>query len=153
MSADDKVQAVLQLLSDAGRLDILRDGVVGPLSPVQRASSGVAAAVLACSPPRVISTRQPVYVRAWREFIQSGACHREDKRDRFEDVVHFIMELVERRQSRITISGTLAGIAFIGKLLWAYSPSAGELGQCILDGLSKEDGRRGSGRQPLTLAD
>ncbi|KAJ1172018.1 hypothetical protein NDU88_003874 [Pleurodeles waltl] len=47
---------------------------------------------------------QQAYVRAWREFTRSGACRRDDEGDRLEDVVRFIMELVESRQSRITIS-------------------------------------------------
>ncbi|KAJ1105921.1 hypothetical protein NDU88_003324 [Pleurodeles waltl] len=39
----------------------------------------------------------------------------------------------------------------MGKLLWGYPPSVGEVGQRILDGWAKEDRRQGSRRQPLTL--
>ncbi|KAJ1169038.1 hypothetical protein NDU88_000945 [Pleurodeles waltl] len=60
MSADEEVQAALRLLTEAGRLDILKEGVVGPSRPLWRASSGVAVAVLACSPPRTSDGRQAV---------------------------------------------------------------------------------------------
>ncbi|KAJ1177890.1 hypothetical protein NDU88_003142 [Pleurodeles waltl] len=46
MSDDAKLQAALRLLAEAGRLDILRKGV--------GASSGLAAALLACSPLRTV---------------------------------------------------------------------------------------------------
>ncbi|KAJ1215720.1 hypothetical protein NDU88_003328 [Pleurodeles waltl] len=60
MDAEDEVQAVLRLLTEAGCLDMLREVVVGPSRPAQQASSGVAAAVLACSPTRALSARQAV---------------------------------------------------------------------------------------------
>ncbi|KAJ1190416.1 hypothetical protein NDU88_007154 [Pleurodeles waltl] len=40
----------------------------------------------------------------------------------------------------------------MGKLLWGYQPLAGELGQRILDGWTKEGGRRERVQQPLTLS-
>ncbi|KAJ1142306.1 hypothetical protein NDU88_008633 [Pleurodeles waltl] len=58
MSAEEKVQAALRLLTEAGCLDILKEDVVGPSRPPRRASSGVAVAVLACSPPRAFDGRQ-----------------------------------------------------------------------------------------------
>ncbi|KAJ1197247.1 hypothetical protein NDU88_001109 [Pleurodeles waltl] len=47
--AESKLQEALRLLREAGRLDILKEGVEGPSRPPQRASGGVAAAVIACS--------------------------------------------------------------------------------------------------------
>ncbi|KAJ1191129.1 hypothetical protein NDU88_000445 [Pleurodeles waltl] len=60
MSSEDKVQAALRLLTEAGRLDMLKEGVIGPSRPARRASSGVVAVVLACSPPRALAVRQAV---------------------------------------------------------------------------------------------
>ncbi|KAJ1087866.1 hypothetical protein NDU88_001028 [Pleurodeles waltl] len=65
---------------------------------------------------------QQAYVRAWQEFRKSGERWRPDEKGRVEDVVHFIMAMLERRQSRITIVGKLAGIAFWGKFFWGYTP-------------------------------
>ncbi|KAJ1098236.1 hypothetical protein NDU88_003352 [Pleurodeles waltl] len=48
--ADEKVQKALALLEQAGRVDIVQPEALGLLRPVRRASAGVAAAVMACSP-------------------------------------------------------------------------------------------------------
>ncbi|KAJ1175410.1 hypothetical protein NDU88_000698 [Pleurodeles waltl] len=53
METDAKVLEALALLRQAGRLDLLKDGALAPARPARRASAGVAAAVAACSPPRV----------------------------------------------------------------------------------------------------
>ncbi|KAJ1130176.1 hypothetical protein NDU88_008532 [Pleurodeles waltl] len=50
--ADARVQEAFRLLREAGRLDLIQSGVGGPSRPTRRASSGVAAAVLACSESR-----------------------------------------------------------------------------------------------------
>ncbi|KAJ1088643.1 hypothetical protein NDU88_001799 [Pleurodeles waltl] len=55
MDTEAKVREALALLRQAGRLDLLRDGALAPTRPARRASAGVAAAVAACSPPRVAS--------------------------------------------------------------------------------------------------
>ncbi|KAJ1161180.1 hypothetical protein NDU88_001667 [Pleurodeles waltl] len=47
--ADEQVRAALQLLQEAGSLDLVRKAVVEHLRPARRAASGVAVAVLACS--------------------------------------------------------------------------------------------------------
>ncbi|KAJ1161175.1 hypothetical protein NDU88_001662 [Pleurodeles waltl] len=47
--ADEQVRAALQLLQEAGSLDLVRKAVVEHLSPARRVASGVAVAVLACS--------------------------------------------------------------------------------------------------------
>ncbi|KAJ1082308.1 hypothetical protein NDU88_002476 [Pleurodeles waltl] len=54
--ADEKVRKALALLEQAGRMDIVRPEALGPLCPVHRASAGVVAAVMACSPPRAART-------------------------------------------------------------------------------------------------
>ena len=41
---------------------------------------------------------------------------------------------MERKQSKVTIAGKLAGIAFVGKLVWGYTPTAGEMGRRMLEG-------------------
>ncbi|KAJ1127319.1 hypothetical protein NDU88_005722 [Pleurodeles waltl] len=51
MAAEAKVQQALRLLEEAGRLDLRRSEAAEAARPVRRAASGVAAAVLACSPP------------------------------------------------------------------------------------------------------
>ncbi|KAJ1164676.1 hypothetical protein NDU88_005110 [Pleurodeles waltl] len=56
--AERKVQEALRLLEEAGRLDLLQEGVGGPSRPPRRASGGVAAAVLACSTSRDVGGRQ-----------------------------------------------------------------------------------------------
>ncbi|KAJ1197594.1 hypothetical protein NDU88_001451 [Pleurodeles waltl] len=53
MEADPKVLEAVTLLRQAGRLDLLKEGALEPGRPARRASAGVAAAVAACSPPRV----------------------------------------------------------------------------------------------------
>ncbi|KAJ1124063.1 hypothetical protein NDU88_002526 [Pleurodeles waltl] len=52
MESEAKVREALALLSQTGRLDLLKEGA---LAPARRASAGVAAVVAACSPPRVVS--------------------------------------------------------------------------------------------------
>ncbi|KAJ1131464.1 hypothetical protein NDU88_009801 [Pleurodeles waltl] len=69
------------------------------------------------------------YLKAWKAFEQSGACRRQEQWDKVEDVVQFILGLIQKGQSRVTNSGKLAGIAFMGKLLWGYAPTAGDLGK------------------------
>ncbi|KAJ1185072.1 hypothetical protein NDU88_001867 [Pleurodeles waltl] len=54
MAAEVKGQEALCLLQEAGRLDFVREEVVGVLRPARRAASGVAAAFLACWPPRCV---------------------------------------------------------------------------------------------------
>ncbi|KAJ1160636.1 hypothetical protein NDU88_001131 [Pleurodeles waltl] len=49
---DRRVKQALELLKEAGRLDLLAAPVAPRERPVRRAASGVAAAVVACSPPR-----------------------------------------------------------------------------------------------------
>ncbi|KAJ1082599.1 hypothetical protein NDU88_002764 [Pleurodeles waltl] len=50
--AEDKVRVALALLQQAGHMDLVRPEVLAAERPVRRASAGIAAAVLACSPPR-----------------------------------------------------------------------------------------------------
>ncbi|KAJ1194421.1 hypothetical protein NDU88_003710 [Pleurodeles waltl] len=50
---DLKVQQALALLREAGRLDLVAPEALAQGRPVRWASAGVAAAVVACSPPRV----------------------------------------------------------------------------------------------------
>ncbi|KAJ1127202.1 hypothetical protein NDU88_005605 [Pleurodeles waltl] len=64
LMADDKVQEAFWLLSEAGRLDLVRDGALGPPLQARRAASRVAVAILACSPPHSVSaTKTAVSVR------------------------------------------------------------------------------------------
>ncbi|KAJ1105647.1 hypothetical protein NDU88_003052 [Pleurodeles waltl] len=49
---DECFRAVLQLLQEARRLDLVKDSVVENRCPARRAASSVEAAVLACSPLR-----------------------------------------------------------------------------------------------------
>ncbi|KAJ1115551.1 hypothetical protein NDU88_003774 [Pleurodeles waltl] len=53
MEVEAKVLEAVALLRQAGRMDFLKDGALAPGRPARRASAGVAAAVAACSPPRV----------------------------------------------------------------------------------------------------
>ncbi|KAJ1128301.1 hypothetical protein NDU88_006680 [Pleurodeles waltl] len=46
------VQAALSLLKKAGRMDLVRQEALPALRPARKAAQGVAAAVMACSPPR-----------------------------------------------------------------------------------------------------
>ncbi|KAJ1182070.1 hypothetical protein NDU88_007265 [Pleurodeles waltl] len=46
------LQAVVALLEKAGRMDLLRQEALPALCPARKAAHGVAAAVMACSPPR-----------------------------------------------------------------------------------------------------
>ncbi|KAJ1154104.1 hypothetical protein NDU88_006860 [Pleurodeles waltl] len=52
MAQDEQVRAALALLRQAGRLDLVKEEALAPGHPARRASAGVAAAVVACSPPR-----------------------------------------------------------------------------------------------------
>ncbi|KAJ1180203.1 hypothetical protein NDU88_005425 [Pleurodeles waltl] len=52
MEQDPKILEAVALLRQAGRLDLLVEGALAPERPARRASTGVAAAVAACSPPR-----------------------------------------------------------------------------------------------------
>ncbi|KAJ1110569.1 hypothetical protein NDU88_007919 [Pleurodeles waltl] len=54
---DPQVIRALELLQEAGRLDLVAAPAAPRVRPVRRAASGVAAVVAACSPPR---GRQPV---------------------------------------------------------------------------------------------
>ncbi|XP_078502881.1 integrase/recombinase xerD homolog [Lissotriton helveticus] len=96
-----------------------------------------------------VSTRT-AYELAWKEFLESGAGWRAPGWRRSEDVVQFILHLIDRGLTRVTIAGKLAGIAFMGKLLWGYSPSAGEVGKRMLEGWSRERGREHMVRRPLS---
>ena len=98
-----------------------------------------------------VSTRR-AYAQVLQEFLESGARRRsveEGLWQRTEDVVQFILGLIDRRQSRVTITGKLAGIAFVGKLLWGYAPSAGEVGRRMLEGWARKIGYEGRLRRPL----
>ncbi|KAJ1155834.1 hypothetical protein NDU88_008559 [Pleurodeles waltl] len=46
------LQEAVALLKKAGRMDLLRQEALPALYPARKASHGVAAAVMACSPPR-----------------------------------------------------------------------------------------------------
>ncbi|KAJ1090727.1 hypothetical protein NDU88_003856 [Pleurodeles waltl] len=62
MAAEGKVQQALRLLEEAGRLDLVRPGAAAAARPVRKAASGVATAVMACSPPRCANgAKQQVY--------------------------------------------------------------------------------------------
>ncbi|KAJ1118971.1 hypothetical protein NDU88_007158 [Pleurodeles waltl] len=52
--ADVRFQNALALLEHARRMDMVRPEALGLLHPAHRASAGVAAAVMACSPPRAV---------------------------------------------------------------------------------------------------
>ncbi|KAJ1161170.1 hypothetical protein NDU88_001657 [Pleurodeles waltl] len=54
--ADKRVRAALQLLQEAGSLDLVRKAVVEHLRPARRAASSVGGAVLACLPQRRMKT-------------------------------------------------------------------------------------------------
>ncbi|KAJ1089977.1 hypothetical protein NDU88_003117 [Pleurodeles waltl] len=56
--ADEKVRAALALalLQQAGRVALVRTEALATGRPVRRASAGVAAAVMACSPPRAVAS-------------------------------------------------------------------------------------------------
>ncbi|KAJ1165258.1 hypothetical protein NDU88_005686 [Pleurodeles waltl] len=71
--ADGKVQEAMRLLREAGRLNLIQGGVGGPSRPSRRASSGVAAAVLACSTSRGGARKQPVSRRGGgRARVRAG---------------------------------------------------------------------------------
>ncbi|KAJ1135602.1 hypothetical protein NDU88_002040 [Pleurodeles waltl] len=53
METEAKVLEAVALLRQAGRIDLLKDGALALTRPARKASAGVAAAVAACSPPRV----------------------------------------------------------------------------------------------------
>ena len=97
------------------------------------------------------STRK-AYAQAWQEFTDSGAVKREVEEGlwrRSEDVIQFILKLIEKGQSRVTIAGKLAAIAFVGKLIWGYAPTAGEMSRRLMEGWSREVGQKGKKRSPL----
>ncbi|KAJ1106185.1 hypothetical protein NDU88_003588 [Pleurodeles waltl] len=52
--ADDLVQRALQLLQEAGRMDLIRGEALKTLHPARKASDGASAATWACSPLRRI---------------------------------------------------------------------------------------------------
>ncbi|KAJ1216731.1 hypothetical protein NDU88_004330 [Pleurodeles waltl] len=55
MAVEAKVQQALRLLEEAGRQDLVRPEAAPAARPTRRAASGVAAAVLACSPTRRVT--------------------------------------------------------------------------------------------------
>ncbi|KAJ1137027.1 hypothetical protein NDU88_003440 [Pleurodeles waltl] len=61
---DARVEEAMRLLREAGRLDLLADGVACRDCLVRQAASGVAAAVAACSPPRSSGGRRAPQVRS-----------------------------------------------------------------------------------------
>ncbi|KAJ1106306.1 hypothetical protein NDU88_003707 [Pleurodeles waltl] len=61
MAAEAKVQEVLRLLTEAGRMDLVRAEAAGAPRPARRAASRVAAAVLTCSAP----CHAAVSVKTW----------------------------------------------------------------------------------------
>ncbi|KAJ1127161.1 hypothetical protein NDU88_005564 [Pleurodeles waltl] len=64
---DVRVEEAMRLLCEAGRLDLLADGVAYRDRPVRQAASRVAAAVAACSPPRSNGGRRAPQVQAETE--------------------------------------------------------------------------------------
>ena len=60
---------------------------------------------------------------ARRRGIEEGAW------SKAEDVIQFMLGRMERGLSRVTKAGKLAGIAFVGKLVWGYTSTAGEMGK------------------------
>ncbi|XP_078503203.1 uncharacterized protein LOC144761851 [Lissotriton helveticus] len=90
--------------------------------------------------------------QAWLEFLRFGAVRQRDKWRREEQVVQFMLGLMDRGLARVTIAGKLAGVAFMGKLWWGYAPSAGELGGRLLEGWEREKGARVRQRRPITEA-
>ncbi|KAJ1097141.1 hypothetical protein NDU88_002268 [Pleurodeles waltl] len=56
---DPRVLQAMQLLKEAGRLDLLVEGGARRERPARQAASGVAATVAACSPPRGSGGRRP----------------------------------------------------------------------------------------------
>ncbi|KAJ1169345.1 hypothetical protein NDU88_001238 [Pleurodeles waltl] len=97
-----------------------------------------------------------VYGLAWEEFSQSAAVRRsnEDRsQTRRNDVVHFIMSLVDMGLSavNVTIISHLAGVAFYRKFQWEDEPLAGQMGKHILDGWSRERCTPAKVCLPITL--
>ncbi|KAJ1150873.1 hypothetical protein NDU88_003660 [Pleurodeles waltl] len=138
---DQRVFRAMELLKEAGRLDLIAAPAPPRERPVRRAASGVAAAVAACSPPR----------GSQQEFLESGARRRRRVQDRIEDVITYMLDMIDKRLSKVSMAGKLAGIAFMGKLLWGYAPSAGEFGQRLLEGWARERGGRARERRPISL--
>ncbi|KAJ1157478.1 hypothetical protein NDU88_010190 [Pleurodeles waltl] len=60
MAAEAKVQQALLLLEEAGRLDLVRPGAALATRPMRKAASGVAVAVMACSPLRRVTGAKKV---------------------------------------------------------------------------------------------
>ncbi|KAJ1104446.1 hypothetical protein NDU88_001858 [Pleurodeles waltl] len=60
---DPRVRQVMQLLKEAGRLDLLVEAGARRKRPARQGASGVAAAVAACSPPRGSGSRRATQVR------------------------------------------------------------------------------------------
>ncbi|KAJ1141871.1 hypothetical protein NDU88_008199 [Pleurodeles waltl] len=77
--AEDKVRKALALLEQAGRMDLVRPEALGPLHPARRASAGVAAAVMACSPPRAAITVSQVRRGGRGELLVAREPWREEK--------------------------------------------------------------------------
>ncbi|KAJ1177127.1 hypothetical protein NDU88_002389 [Pleurodeles waltl] len=65
-----KVQEASRLLEEAGRMDLLKEGLGGPSRPSGRASGGVAAVVLSCSSSGDFDERQapPTWTRGGRSI-------------------------------------------------------------------------------------
>ncbi|KAJ1156030.1 hypothetical protein NDU88_008755 [Pleurodeles waltl] len=63
---DARVAEAMRLLREAGRLDLLADGVACRERPMRQAASGVTAAVAACSSPRSSGGRRVPHVRSVR---------------------------------------------------------------------------------------
>ena len=82
-----------------------------------------------------LSKRQ-AYAQAWAEFLEDG-------RQRSEDGVQFIINIIDKGWSRVTNPGKLVGITFGGKLVWGYAPTAGDLGKWILEGWVRDVGSGG----------
>ncbi|KAJ1158219.1 hypothetical protein NDU88_010913 [Pleurodeles waltl] len=61
----DRVRRVLALLEKAGRMDLVNLEALSALRPARQASQGVAAAVLACSPPRSEKKAEQVRKAGW----------------------------------------------------------------------------------------
>ena len=87
------------------------------------------------------ASKQRSYAQSWQEFVQSGAKRRgnDELWRRTEDVVQFLLDLMDRGFSRVTIAGKLAGIAFMGKLCGGMlRKPANWGGECWKTGLVKE---------------
>ncbi|KAJ1107451.1 hypothetical protein NDU88_004841 [Pleurodeles waltl] len=70
---DQRVIRAIELLKEAGRLNLIAAPAAPRVRPVRRAASGVAAVVAACSPPR---GRQPTH-RTVAETVRDGGAEKE----------------------------------------------------------------------------